>query len=310
MLKGIYEAQLQNILLSKVLALDETPIKSGREKKGKLKQGYFWPLYGDDDEICFTFSQSRGTQHLFKTLGEFNGTLLSDGYCAYARYVEKSQNATLAQCWVHTRRYFERAQNDEPEASALALEYIGRLYEVERSIKEKALSGEKKLKHRQEYCAAVVESFFAWAHEQTQRIDLLPSSPLAQAVQYALNREHELKVFLSDPQVALDTNHVERALRPIPMGKKNWLFCWAELGAELVGIIQSLIATCRVHDINPYDYLVDVLQRVDQHPASAVHELTPRLWKQKFADKPMRSDLYHSTQIRNQGAVEFNNGLE
>jgi hypothetical protein len=99
-------------------------------------------------------------------------------------------------------------------------------------------------------------------------------------------------VFLEDPAVPLDTNHLERALRPIPMGRKAWLFCWTELGAEHVGIIQSLISTCKLHDINPYTYLTDVLLRVSNHPASQVAELTPRLWKAKFADNPLRSDLH------------------
>ncbi|WP_031599582.1 transposase domain-containing protein, partial [Ferrovum myxofaciens] len=80
-------------------------------------------------------------------------------------------------------------------------------------------------------------------------------------------REAGLRVFLNDPEVPPDTNHLERALRVIPMGKKNWNFCWTEVGAELTGVAQSLITTCRLHDINPYDYLVDVLQRVGQHPA-------------------------------------------
>lgn len=84
----------------------------------------------------------------------------------------------------------------------------------------------------------------------------------------------------------------ECALRVISMGKKDWLFCWTEPGAKHVGIVQSLMATCRLHDINPYDYLVDVLQRVRQHPASLVHELTPRLWKERFAANPLRSDLH------------------
>ena len=89
----------------------------------------------------------------------------------------------------------------------------------------------------------------------------------------------------------MDTNHLEHALRAIPMGRRNWLFCWTELGARQVGIAQSLLTTCRLHEINPYDYLVDVLQRVGQHPASRVEELTPRLWKRHFADHPLRSDL-------------------
>jgi transposase len=84
-----------------------------------------------------------------------------------------------------------------------------------------------------------------------------------------------LRVYLTDPTVALDTNHLERALRPIPMDRKSWLFCWTEVGAETVGIIHSLVSTCRLHDINPYTYLVDVLQRIALHPDSQVEDLTP-----------------------------------
>src|SRR5438128_11603289 len=94
------------------------------------------------------------------------------------------------------------------------------------------------------------------------------------------------------PGVPIDTNHLERALRAIPMGRKNWNFCWTELGAQHVGIVQSLIVTCRLHRIDPYQYLIDVLQRVAQHPASCVAQLTPRLWKSLFASTPLRSDLH------------------
>jgi transposase len=100
-----------------------------------------------------------------------------------------------------------------------------------------------------------------------------------------------LRVFLSNPDVAIDTNHLERALRVIPMGRKNYLFCWSELGAEQLGILQSLMVTCRIQGINPYTYLVDVLQRVGIHPAKDVLDLVPRVWKEKFADNPLKSDL-------------------
>lgn len=104
-----------------------------------------------------------------------------------------------------------------------------------------------------------------------------------------LSREASLTVFLENPDVQPDTNHLERALRPIPLGRKNWLFCWTELGAEHLGLIQSLISTCKLHDINPYTYLVDVLQRISQHPAREVADLTPRLWKTRFAENPLRA---------------------
>jgi hypothetical protein len=120
---------------------------------------------------------------------------------------------------------------------------------------------------------------------------LLPKAPLTKALKYAMARVASLQVFLSDPAVAIDTNHIERCIRPIPMGRRNWLFCWTEVGAEKVGVIQSLMSTCRLQGVDPYVYLVDVLQRISVHPASRVIELTPRVWKEKFADQPMVSDL-------------------
>lgn len=292
LLKPIYNCQLQHILLSKVLAIDETPIKAGREQKGKLKKGYFWPFYGDANEVCFTYSASRSQEHLWKQMGAFKGTLLSDGYSAYERYAQKNDEVTHAQCWVHTRRHFEQAQTSEPEACAVALEAIGRLYRIEDQIKEKSLKGEAVGDYRQEHSKPIVDAFFKWVWEQRQRIDLVTSDPFSKALAYANNREHALRVFLTDGNLQPDTNHLERALRVIPMGRKNWLFAWTEIGAEQIGVIQSLIVTCRLHDINPYDYLVDVLQRVDRHPASEIEALTPRLWKDRFGGNPLRSDVF------------------
>ncbi|GIU52721.1 hypothetical protein TUM4438_46090 [Shewanella sairae] len=143
----------------------------------------------------------------------------------------------------------------------------------------------------QKYSEPIVDTFFNWLYEQRQRPEILPSNPFSKALSYALERKTELKVFLSDPAVPIDTNHLERALRVIPMGRKNHLFCWTELGAEQLGMLQSLLVTCRLQGINPYTYLVDVLQRVGQHPASQVEDLTPRAWKAKFADNPLTSDL-------------------
>ena len=280
------------MLLSKVLAIDETWIKAGLKEKGKMLQAYFWPVYGDQDEICFTFSLTRGVSHLKSLLEGYSGTILSDGYKAYECYAARMEELIHALCWVHSRRQFVDAEKQEPEAVAVALDHIGKLYKIEKEIRSQSLKGKAKRSYRQDKAKKVVDEFFAWCHEQRQREDLVPSNPLSKALRYVQNREHGLRVFLDDPEIPLDTNHVERGLRCVPMGRKNWMFCWTEVGAEHAGIIQSLLVTCRLHDINPYNYLVDVLQRVDQHPASRVSELTPREWKNRFADNPLRSDLY------------------
>lgn len=294
LLEPIADAQLNNALLSRVLAMDETPIKVGvsKSKKGRMHQGYYWPVYGDQDEVCFIYTDSRAHRHVGNILSDqFSGTIVSDGYSAYASYAQHNDAVTSAQCWTHTRRYFIEAQNSEPEAVGQMLELIAVLYRHEALIKEKALDADATLQYRIKHSKPVVEYIYAWVRAQRQREDLLPKDPFSKALVYLSNREVELSVFLTDGEVPIDTNHLERLIRPIPMGRRNWLFCWTELGAKQVGIIQSLISTCKLHGINPHTYLVDVLQRVQIHPNSEIELLTPRLWKEHFADDPIRSDL-------------------
>ena len=293
LLEPIYRAHLGSILQSQVLAMDETPIRAGprKGKPGKMKIGYFWPLYGDRDEVAFPFAPTRAHVQVEAILGDFRGTLVSDGYEAYARFQARNREVVHALCWAHTRRQFVQAEDVEPARVERALAAIRALYEIEREIAERKLEGEAKLAVRAERSRPLVAGLFAWLRHELAAHALLPTNPFTKAAHYALERKAGLEVFLTDPAVPLDTNHLERALRPIPMGRKNWLFCWTELGAERVGQIQSLLSTCVLHGIDPYTYLVDVLQRIDTHPFSAVEQLTPRLWKQHFADNPLPSLL-------------------
>ena len=300
LLEAIYEAQLASICASRVKAMDEVPIKAGRAGPGKMNAAYFWPIYGEHDEVCFPFFESRRHEHVQQALGlkqPGDAVLLSDGYEAYASYAKKV-GVTNAQCWAHSRRGFFEAKGAEPHAAAEALRQIGALYKIEQELRERKLKGENKRLHRLTHSKPLVDAFFDWVDRQFEQQGLLPSNPLTKALAYVRERRAGLEVFLGDPDVPMDTNHLERVLRVIPQGRKNWLFCWTEVGAEHAGIAHSLIATCRLHDIDPYTYLVDVLQRVGEHPASRVAELTPRLWKQHFAANPLRSDLDRLTRAQ------------
>ena len=289
LLEPIYQAQWASVLESLVLAMDETPIRAGRKAKGKMRQGYYWPIYGDRHEVVFPYASSRAHKHVEAFLGNFAGTLLTDGYGAYPAYAKQRAKVEHALCWAHTRRGFVKAEDVEPVRVARALDFIGELYEIEAEIQAKKREG---LQLRGDRSRQVVAEFFEWLKHELAEGALLPRNPFTVAASYALERRRGLEVFLGDADVPIDTNHLERTLRPIPMGRKSWLFCWTELGAERVGQAQSLITTCVLQGVDPYTYLVDVLQRVATHPAAHVVELTPRMWKERFADDPIRSALH------------------
>jgi transposase len=289
LLEPVYFALLSSILQSQVLTMDETPIKASR-LKGKMKTGYFWAVYGDRDEVAFLFAPTRASPIVKETLGAFCGVLVSDGYQVYEKYAAKVEEIEHAQCWAHTRRKFVEAQDVEPKLSTTALDRIGQLYVNEEVIRENRLTEAAKASYRQERSAPIVEAFFSWLSGTSQEKALLPSNPFTRAASYALQRQEALRVFLHNPNVPIDTNHIERQMRAIAMGRKNWMFCWTEIGARYAGMAQSLISSCRLHGIDPYTYLVDVLQRIDRHPAYEVQQLIPRNWKTLFGQNPLRSD--------------------
>ncbi len=229
LLVPVYEAQLKSVLLSKVLAMDETPVKAGRKKKeppgrGKMSTAYFWPLYGDQDEVVFHFAPTRAHSVVHEMLDGVAGTLITDGYDAYKQYAAKSSKVCHAACWDHTRRGFDKALSSDQKLADGALEKIARLYNVEEKLSHQ--TPEKRQAKRALHSKPIVEEFFEWLRELQAKQALLPASPFTKALAYALEREKELKVFLENPDVPLDTNHLERQIRPIAVGRKNWLFCW------------------------------------------------------------------------------------
>lgn len=286
LLEPVYVALQSSILQSSVIAMDETPVKAGRDKaKRQMKKGYFWAIYGEKEELAFLFSPSRSGKVVSEVLGSFEGTLLTDAYKVYEAHAKLHEEVTRAQCWAHARRKFFDAEKYESELSGSALERIRLLYNVEK---------EHGSKGRDKHARPIVDEFFDWLEKTAFEHTLLPSNPFLKATSYALKNEKALRVFLDNPKVQLDTNHVERDNRLNAVGRKNYMFHWTEVGAKYAAILYSLIATCRHHKIDPYTYLVDVLQRVQTHPMKDIHLLTPTEWKEKFQDNPLSSDLAHA----------------
>jgi transposase len=301
LLVPIADAQLRAMLQDQHLKIDETPIKAGRTKardgpragQGQMKTGWIWPVLGEHGDIAFVYCADRGSLALKSILGQaYSGTIQTDGYKVYANYSKKLPGCTHALCWAHTRRALLKAEASEPQHVAHALGLIRRLYAVEAQLREQGADAQKIISTRQQCSAPILDEFFAWVEARIGEPSLLPKSPLAQALAYAKERQAGLRVFLTDAWLDLDTNDLERALRVIPMGKKNWMFCMTELGAQHVAAIQTLLASCRAHGIDAFTYLVDVLQRINLTANADIIDLTPRIWAQKFGHNPLRSDLY------------------
>ena len=189
LLGPIYEAQLESIRQSRVLTLDETPIKAGLSGKGKMHQGYFWPVMGERQEICFPYAATRGTMHIEEVLGKLQpGTvLLSDGYAAYARFQKENEGLIAAQCWSHSRREFVKAEKHEPERVSEALRQICEFYRIEEEIQEKRLTGQPKREYRHAYpafgCCVLplgrppVHGCWSAAHQSVYESPLLRAKP-------------------------------------------------------------------------------------------------------------------------------------
>jgi len=283
-LRPIYDELLKSIKESRVISMDEVPIRVGSSKGGGIKKNFIWPMYGDKDEVGFVYSDTRGSKHIEKMLGlehDSEKILLTDGYGAYNAYKKRVENVTQAYCWAHVRRKFVEALKYEEKSCSVAILLIAEMYGIESEIRESnvPLDSKKILKLRQERSKPIVDKLFTYLDQQLAEGAFLPSNPFTKACSYAFKLEDGLRLFLSDPEIPIDNNHTERAIRPIVLGRKNWLFCWSELGAETVAIMQSLISSCVLQGINPTEYLNDVFERISDVKTKDIRTLIPREWK-------------------------------
>ena len=190
--------------------------------------------------MVFPFSTSRAHRHAATFLGDYSGTLVSDGYGAYEAYVAARNGAVRHQtCWTHTRRNFWEEKDSHPVMAGEALACIATLYKIEEEIDGQPSA--ERLAVRQTRSRAAVDVFWDWCDRTQEDPALTPKHPIRKAIHYAVERKAKLEVFLADPDVPLDTNWVENILRPPKLGQRNWLFAWSEIGAEHIGIINGLV---------------------------------------------------------------------
>lgn len=296
-LAPVYEQLKACLLSSAKINVDETPAPVLDPGRGRTKTGYFWAIAGDDRPwqgpeppgVAYTYAPGRGAVHALKLLDNYTGIVQCDGYAAYKTLTDPGRKTncvetiTLAFCWSHLRRRFVEIERTSPAPVAKdALGRIGQLYTIERALRGR--TAEERRQGRQANAKPLVTALKSWFEGRLKTLSA--KSPTAEAIRYGLNHWDGLIRYLDDGRIELDTNAVERAMRPIALNRKNALFAGCDEGAEAWACIASLIESCRLNGVDPEAYLADVLEKlVNGWPAARIGELLPWAYA-KPADAP------------------------
>ncbi len=292
-LQPLIERIETEIMASDLLHCDDTPIRVlDRSRRGKglgkgVKQGRIWAYVRDQRPwagaaspgAVYYFAPDRKGEHVRQHLRNSGGILQADAYAGFNKLYEKradgSRQFREAACWAHLRRDFHDIwASDKSQIAREALDRIGKLYDIEREIAGQP--AEARLRVRQTKSKPKVEALRLWAEQQLTRIP--GKGDLAKAFRYGLSRWPSFCLFLKDGRVAIDNNAAERAMRPIGIGRKNWLFAGADTGAETLARAMTLVETAKLNGLDPQAYLADVLDRIHDHKINRIDELLPWNW--------------------------------
>jgi hypothetical protein len=267
---------MQNVILqSKKINTDDTPVPVQDGSRTQTRKGYLWAYIGANNNVVFDYTPTHSRDGPIAFLGDYSGYVQADAYKGYDALFEKG-DATEVACWAHTRRKFHDSLTTDPRRAHEMLAMIGKLYTVERQAKENGLDAIALKELRQQHSKPILEPIRRRLEDWS--VEALPKSPIGQAVGYARGQWIALNRYTEDGDLDIDNNLSERVLRIVAIGRKNWLFAGSDAGAERAAIIYSLIASCKLCEIDPFEYLRDVLDRVSTHPANRIVELTPPGW--------------------------------
>jgi transposase len=270
----LYEVLKKKVLHSPYLHADETPLKVlDKDKKGSTHRGYYWVYHNSlDDLVFFDYQQGRGREGPQQILEGYSGYLQTDGYSVY-NIIEEKTDVTLLHCWAHARRKFHESVQSDPEQASHALTLIGKLYEIERQAKEENISADQIKERREKKSIPVLDELKEWMTQAY--MNAKPKSPIGKALAYCLERWDKLVIYTTDGRLNIDNNPVENSIRPVALGRKNYLFAGSHEAAQRSAMLYSLLGTCKLHGINPFEWLRDTLQKINDYPINRIHELLP-----------------------------------
>jgi transposase len=272
-LTPLYEALKTKILSANYLMADETPIKVlHRDKNGNIHLGYYW-VYRDPQSglVFFDYRPGRGREGPTDILKNFEGFLQADGYKVYEKFDTKK--ITLFHCMAHARRKFDEALNNDRDRAEHVLLQMQKLYDVERTCRELNYSHEQRYELRQEKSLPVLENLHQWLKDNMNTGT--PKSTIRTAISYSLQRWEKLMIYASNGMLEIDNNLVENSIRPVALGKKNYLFAGSHESAQRAAMIYSLLGTCKIKGVEPFQWLKNVFEVLPDWKANRLQELLP-----------------------------------
>lgn len=275
LLEPLYNALKQKILSSGYIQADESPIKVlESDKKGSSHQGYQWVYHDPIGKlVLFNYRKGRGQNGPKELLVDYNGYLQCDGYTVYDK-IGAAPNITLAGCLVHARRKFHDALDNDKKRAEKALAIFREMYLQERNIKELANGDIEKVKQlRIEKIQPLLQQIRDWITEE--QYNVLPKSAIGKAMTYFVNQYHKFQNIFLDGRIELDNNKIENAIRPMAIGRKNYLFCGSHKAAQNAAMLYSFFGSCKMQNINPREWLATTLEKLPDQSIQKLEELLP-----------------------------------
>ena len=274
LLEPLYNTLKQKILDSDYIQADESPIKVlDGDKKGTTHQGYQW-VYHDPLTrlVLFNYRKGRGQNGPKELLAGYKGYLQCDGYNVYDK-IGADPGIVLVGCLAHARRKFHEALKNDKARAGKALGLFRDIYLKERKIKEQADDFQKRKQLRKKIIKSLLEKIRDWITEE--QFNVVPKSPIGKAMSYFTNQYPKLRAIFEDGRLELDNNLVENAIRPLALGRKNFLFCGSHRAAQNAAMIYSFLGSCKMQNINPRQWLQDTLEKIPDHNIQKLDQLLP-----------------------------------
>jgi transposase len=277
-LQPIVDCLLAKIRAGPIMQLDDTPVMCQGGRGESHFQAYLWTFVNPEvSGVAYRFTSGRASELIRVELGDFEGFLVGDGYSGNRKAADDAPGAiVLAGCWAHTIRKFRDALEEASGTAQFFVDDIKQLFEVERQATDAELDSKKRLALRQEKSRAPLAALLSRARRL--RDDYSDAGKMAKAIGYLLNQRKPLRRFLEDGKLPIHNNACELAIRPIAIGRRNWLFAGSPRGGRAAAIVYTLIESCKLANVDVVSYLADVLVRVATHPASQIEQLLPANW--------------------------------